>query len=227
MKLFVGLGNPGTKYSRNRHNVGYMAVDRLASDHGFPAWRQKFKGLIAKGQLNGREVLLLKPETYMNESGRSIAEAVRFFKLKLPEVVVFHDELDLDPGRVKAKTGGGHGGHNGLRSIHRHLGADFVRVRIGIGHPGIKELVTNYVLHDFAKTDQRWLTAVLHWISEASTHLVDGNTADFTNRIGILAKASDASTETSEPQSQSAKTLETKKPDEKRSYFQKLVELLR
>ncbi len=227
MKLFVGLGNPGAKHSGNRHNVGYMAVERLASDHGFLSWRSKFQGLIAEGKLAGKRAMLLKPETYMNESGRSIAEAARFFKIGSPDIVVIHDELDLDPGRVKAKTGGGPGGHNGLRSIHRHIGAGFIKVRIGIGHPQIKDLVSNYVLHDFGKSDQVWLDEVLSWISEASPHLVSGDTAKFTNRIGVLARATDVAAERSEAHERMAGNQVPSEQEEKRGVFGKLFGLLR
>lgn len=226
MKLFVGLGNPGARHAGNRHNVGYMAVDRIASDHGFPAWRSKFQGRACEGLLNGEKALLLKPETYMNDSGRSVAEAVRFFKLELPGVVVLHDELDLDPGRVKAKAGGGHAGHNGLKSIHRHLGADFVRVRIGIGHPGAKDLVTHYVLHDFARADREWLPDVLARISEAAPHLVDGGAADFMNRFGMLARVAAPASE-GVPSGLPREASQAKEPGKTKGYFQKLVELLR
>ena len=136
MKLFVGLGNPGAEYAFNRHNVGFMAADAIAATHGFPAWRKRFQGLAAEGRLGREQVLLLKPQTFMNESGRSVGEAVRFYKLDLADVIVFHDELDLVPGKVRVKAGGGVAGHNGLRSITAHIGNDYVRVRIGIGHPG-------------------------------------------------------------------------------------------
>ena len=136
MKLFVGLGNPGREYAFNRHNVGFMAVDAIAAAHDFPAWRRRFQGVAAEGRLGGEPVLLFKPETFMNESGRAVGEAVRFYKLELDDVVVFHDELDLAPGKVRVKTGGGVAGHNGLKSLTAHIGNDYVRVRIGIGHPG-------------------------------------------------------------------------------------------
>ena len=136
MKLFVGLGNPGAKYAGNRHNIGYMAVDRIAADHGFGPWRSKFQGVISEGRLGREKVILLKPETFMNLSGQSVGEAMRFHKLEPADVIVFHDELDLAPGKCRLKTGGGHAGHNGLRSIHAHIGEAYDRVRLGIGHPG-------------------------------------------------------------------------------------------
>jgi len=179
MKLFVGLGNPGDKYARHRHNIGFMAVDRIAERHGFSPWRRRFQGETAEGTIGGERVLLLKPMTYMNESGRAVGEAARFFKIDLQDVVGFHDELDLAPGRVKVKVGGGNAGHNGLRSISAHLGNDFVRVRIGIGHPGSKDAVIPYVLHDFAKADQEWLDPLLDAIANASGRLASGDTQRF------------------------------------------------
>ncbi|MEO1695439.1 MAG: aminoacyl-tRNA hydrolase, partial [Pseudomonadota bacterium] len=151
MKLMAGLGNPGGKYASHRHNVGFMAVDAIHSRHGFGPWRKRFRGLIAEGRIGSHKVLLLKPETFMNESGRSVAEAARFHKIAPADTIVFHDELDLAPGRLRAKIGGGHAGHNGLRSIVAQYDKEFVRVRIGIGHPGHKDRVAGYVLNDFAK----------------------------------------------------------------------------
>lgn len=179
MKLFVGLGNPGDKYAGHRHNVGFMAVERIADRHGFSQWRRRFQGETAEGTIGGERVLLLKPMTYMNESGRSVGEAARFLKIDLADIVVFHDELDLAPGKVRIKTGGGNAGHNGLRSISAHLGNDFVRVRIGIGHPGSKDAVIPYVLHDFAKADQVWLDPLLDAIAEAAPRIAAGDPARF------------------------------------------------
>jgi PTH1 family peptidyl-tRNA hydrolase len=174
MKLFVGLGNPGAEYSFNRHNVGFMAADAIAATHGFPAWRKRFQGLAAEGRLGREQVLLLKPQTFMNESGRSVGEAVRFYKLDLADVIVFHDELDLVPGKVRVKAGGGVAGHNGLRSITAHIGNDYVRVRIGIGHPGSKEVVVHHVLNNFAKSDREWLEPLLGAIGKAAPDLAEG-----------------------------------------------------
>ena len=179
MKLFVGLGNPGAEYAFNRHNVGFMAVDAIAATHGFPAWRKRFQGLAAEGRLGREQVLLLKPQTYMNESGRSVGEAVRFYKLDLADVIVFHDELDLVPGKVRVKAGGGVAGHNGLRSITAHIGNDYVRVRIGIGHPGSKELVTHWVLNNFVKSDREWLEPLLGAIAKAAPELAEGASDKF------------------------------------------------
>jgi PTH1 family peptidyl-tRNA hydrolase len=183
MKLFVGLGNPGAEYAFNRHNVGFMAVDTIAASHGFPAWRKRFSGLISEGRLGREQVLLLKPQTYMNESGRAAGEAMRFYKLDESDVIVFHDELDLAPGKVRVKTGGGVAGHNGLKSLTAHLGNDYTRVRIGIGHPGNREGVVGYVLHDFAKADHDWLEPLLAAIAKAAPHLADGANDKFQTQV--------------------------------------------
>jgi len=160
MLLLVGLGNPGDRYADTRHNIGFMAVDEIGDTHSFTPERARFAGLVREGRLDSEKLLLLKPQTYMNESGRSVGEAMRFFRLNPEDVVVFHDEIDLAPGKLKVKQGGGHAGHNGLRSIIAHIGADFMRVRLGVGHPGTKDLVTPYVLSDFAKADWAWVDAL-------------------------------------------------------------------
>ena len=185
MKLFVGLGNPGSKYAGNRHNIGFMALDQIASDHGFTPWRSKFQGKLAEGRLGREKVILLKPETFMNLSGQSVGEAMRFFKLEPSDITVFHDELDLAPGKCRVKTGGGHAGHNGLRSMHQHIGPDYQRVRLGIGHPGHKDRVAAYVLHDFAKVDAEWLDDVLRGIGDGAPHLADGDAARFMNAVAL------------------------------------------
>src|SRR3569833_1532645 len=154
MLLFVGLGNPGAKYARNRHNIGFMAVDQIARRHGFAPWRRRFQGETSEGTLDGERVVLLKPMTYMNESGRAVGEAMHFFKLTLGDLSVFHDELELPPAKIRVKVGGGIAGHNGLRSISAHAGNDYRRVRIGIGHPGAKEMVHGFVLNEFAKAER-------------------------------------------------------------------------
>ncbi|MEG6510186.1 aminoacyl-tRNA hydrolase [Methyloligella sp. 2.7D] len=174
MKLLVGLGNPGAKYAFNRHNIGFMAVDFIAASYEFGPWRKRFQGLCAEGRLGNEKCLLLKPQTFMNESGRSVGEAVRFFKLDLDDVIVFHDELDLAQDKVRVKTGGGVAGHNGLKSITAHIGNDYVRVRIGIGHPGSKERVHGHVMGDFPKADQTWLEDSLTAISDAAPYLAEG-----------------------------------------------------
>jgi PTH1 family peptidyl-tRNA hydrolase len=179
MKLFVGLGNPGSEYARNRHNVGFMAVDEIARAHGFGPWKRKFHGVAADGELGGEKVLLLKPDTYMNESGRSVGEAARFLKIAEEDIVVFYDEIDLAPSKLKVKTGGGNAGHNGLRSISAHLGNDYVRVRIGVGHPGVKELVARWVLNDFSKADQEWLEPLLEAIAGAAPRLAKDDQSRF------------------------------------------------
>ncbi len=185
MKLFVGLGNPGTQYARNRHNIGFMALDRIAEDHGFSPWKAKFQGRIAEGRLGGEKVLLLKPETFMNRSGQSVGEAMRFYKIEPEDVCVFHDELDLAPGKCRVKSGGGHAGHNGLRSIHGHIGDSYDRVRLGIGHPGRKEAVAGYVLHDFPKADEVWLDDLIRGIADGAPALADGDTGRFMNAVSL------------------------------------------
>ncbi|WP_424933577.1 aminoacyl-tRNA hydrolase [Amaricoccus macauensis] len=183
MKLFAGLGNPGEKYARNRHNVGFMAVEAIAEAHGFGPWRAKFSGQLAEGRLGTEKILLLKPDTFMNRSGDSVQAAAAFYKLAPEDITVFHDELDLGPGKLRVKSGGGHAGHNGLRSIAGHLGPDFRRVRIGIGHPGNKKLVSNYVLGDFAKFEHDWLEPLLEGIAEGAPALATGDTSAFMNAV--------------------------------------------
>ena len=191
MKLFVGLGNPGADYARHRHNVGFLAVERIAEHHGLGPWKKRFHGLSSEGVIGGRKVALLKPQTYMNESGRSVGEAVRYLKMAPEDVVVFHDELDLAPSKIKVKTGGGNAGHNGLRSISAHIGNEYVRVRIGIGHPGAKELVHGYVLHDFAKADTAWLEPLLDAVAEASGKLAAGDAARFLTDVSRSQRSND------------------------------------
>jgi peptidyl-tRNA hydrolase, PTH1 family len=185
MKLLVGLGNPGAKYHNNRHNIGFLAVDRIAADHGFGSWKKGFQGMVAEGRLGDVKVILLKPETFMNLSGQSVQAALAFHKLPLADVIVFHDELDLAPGKMRLKQGGGHAGHNGLRSISGHLGEGYQRVRLGIGHPGHKDLVAHYVLHDFAKADQDWLDPLLTGLSDGAAALAAGDGAKFANAVAL------------------------------------------
>ncbi|VDC28381.1 aminoacyl-tRNA hydrolase [Pseudogemmobacter humi] len=185
MKLFVGLGNPGTKYAGNRHNIGFMAVERIAADHGFTPWRRAFQGEVSEGRLGREKVVALKPQTFMNLSGQSVRAAADFYKLAPEEITVFHDELDLAPGKCRVKQGGGHAGHNGLRSIHAHLGEAYGRVRLGIGHPGHKDAVAHYVLHDFAKTDRDWLDDLLRGISDGAAALAEGDAAKFMNAVSL------------------------------------------
>ena len=171
MQLIVGLGNPGAQYAGNRHNIGWMAIDRIAADHGFSPWRARFQGLVAEGRLGDEKVVALKPQTFMNLSGQSVGEAMRYLRLDPADIVVLHDELDLAPGKCRVKTGGGHAGHNGLRSIHQHVGEAYRRVRLGIGHPGHKDRVAGYVLSDFAKADAAWLDDLIRGVSDGAPAL--------------------------------------------------------
>ncbi len=186
MLLLVGLGNPGSRYALNRHNIGFMAVDEIVRRHSFGPWRKRFQGEIAEGQVAGEKVLALKPRTFMNLSGQSVGEAQRFFKIPLEQIVVLHDELDLAPGRIRVKKGGGNGGHNGLRSLDQHIGKDYRRVRMGIGHPGDKDQVTGYVLKDFAKADHTWIEKLLDAVAGEFPRLVEGDDPGFMSRVAHL-----------------------------------------
>lgn len=188
MKLWVGLGNPGAAYAGHRHNVGFMAVDRIAERHGFGAWRRRFRGEVAEGVIAGTRILLLKPMTFMNESGESVQAACAFHKLVPGDVTIFHDELDLAPGKVRVKQGGGAAGHNGLRSTDRHVGNATWRVRLGIGHPGDRALVHHHVLSGFAKADRVWLVPLLDAVAEAAPLLADGRAEDFMTRVALLTQ---------------------------------------
>jgi PTH1 family peptidyl-tRNA hydrolase len=183
MLLLVGLGNPGSDYAGHRHNVGFMAVDAIHRRHGFPPWRRRFQAEVAEGTLAGDKVLLLKPQTYMNESGRSVGAASGFYKLAPADVLVIHDEVDLPPGKTRMKVGGGAAGHNGLRSVTAAIGDGYRRLRIGVGHPGVKERVPGYVLHDFAKADRTWLEPLLEAIADHAALLAEGKDATFANRL--------------------------------------------
>jgi peptidyl-tRNA hydrolase, PTH1 family len=185
--LIAGLGNPGESYARHRHNVGFMAVQAIFERHRFSPWRTRYRGLTAEGVLNGRKTILLKPMTYMNESGRAVGEAARYLKLPLEAVVVIHDELDLAPGKMKVKAGGGDAGHNGLRSITATLGPDYRRVRIGIGHPG-RPAVLAYALHDFSKADREWLIPLLDAVAEAAPRLAADDDPGFMNKVALILK---------------------------------------
>ena len=199
MKLFVGLGNPGAQYAFNRHNVGFMAVDAIAAAHNFPAWRKRFSGLVTEGRLGREQVLLLKPQTFMNESGRAVGEAARFYKLEPGQIVVFHDEVDLKPAKVRVKVGGGVAGHNGLRSITAHIGNDYKRVRIGIGKPDIKELVPMHVLGNFAKSEWPWVQALCDVIADNAGLLVEGKDSSFQNRVHLAMAAKGFDEDDEEP----------------------------
>ncbi|WP_421863433.1 aminoacyl-tRNA hydrolase [Parvibaculum sp.] len=185
MILLVGLGNPGAKYERNRHNVGFMAADAIVRRHSFSPPRARFQGIVSEGMFDGEKAIVLKPATYMNESGRAVGEAMRFYKLTPADVVVFYDELDLDPGKIRIKTGGGAAGHNGIRSIASHIGPDFRRVRIGIGHPGAKDRVLGYVLGDFSKADAAWVEPMLDAMADAAPLLAEGKDATFANKVHL------------------------------------------
>lgn len=226
MKLFVGLGNPGQKYARNRHNIGFMALDRIAEDHGFGPWKSKFQAEISEGRLGTEKVLLLKPQTYMNRSGQSVGEAMRFYKLESTDVVVFHDELDLAPGKLRVKAGGGHAGHNGLRSIHEHIGAAYDRVRLGIGHPGRKEMVSGYVLSDFAKSETSWLDDVLRGVSDGAAYLAQDEGGKFMNAVA-LRTAPPRSSKTAAPKADAASTAAPDAAGDDRSAMQKLLDKFR
>ena len=188
MLLIVGLGNPGPRYAYHRHNIGFMAVEDIAERWRFGPFRGKFAGQIAEGSLADRSALLLKPLTYMNDSGRSVGQAVRFFKLVPDDVVVIYDELDLAPGKCRVKKGGGSAGHNGLRSLDSHIGRDYWRVRLGIGHPGDRDLVHGYVLHDFAKSDEAWLDPLMEAVAESIPLMADGEHEKFMSKVALMTQ---------------------------------------
>ena len=190
MLLFVGLGNPGKAYAGNRHNIGFMALDEIARSANFPPFRARFQGLATEGAIGAERVILLKPTTYMNESGRAVGEAAKFYKIALCDIVVFHDELDLAPGKLRVKVGGGNAGHNGLRSITAHLGNDYKRVRLGIGHPGDKALVHNHVLSDFSKAEQQgWVSALCEAVARNADLIARGDDAGFQNKAHLAMAA--------------------------------------
>ena len=226
MKLLVGLGNPGAKYAQNRHNIGFMAMDRIAADHGFSGWRSKFQGQISDGRFGSTKVTLLKPETFMNLSGQAVGEAMRYLKLDPADVIVFHDEIDLAPGKVRLKTGGGHAGHNGLRSIHGHIGPDYDRVRMGVGHPGHKDAVPGYVLRDFPKADAEWLDDELRGISDGIADLVAGDGGKFLNAIALRVAPPRSSKSAPKPKASAPEAKPEPAPDT-RSAIQKLVDKFR
>jgi peptidyl-tRNA hydrolase, PTH1 family len=189
MLLFVGLGNPGPRYQRNRHNIGFMAVDEIARRHGFAPWRRRFQGETAECTLDHERVILLRPTTFMNDSGRAVQEAANFFKLAAGEITVFQDELELPPAKLRVKVGGGIAGHNGLRSISSHIGNEYRRVRLGIGHPGIKELVHSYVLSDFTKDDRPWVEALCLAIADNAGLLATDRDSTFQNKVHLAMQA--------------------------------------
>jgi peptidyl-tRNA hydrolase, PTH1 family len=189
MLFFVGLGNPGPKYTGNRHNIGFMAVQAIARRHDISPWRRRFQGVAVEGTLAGGRVLLLLPGTYMNESGRAVSEAAHFYKLEPASIVVFHDEVDLPPAKIRVKVDGGVAGHNGLRSITAHIGNDYKRVRIGIGKPDVKELVPMHVLGDFAKAEWPWVEALCDVIAQNAELLAEGKDSTFQNKVHLAMAA--------------------------------------
>jgi len=189
MRLFVGLGNPGAKHAGNRHNIGFMVAEEIAKRHSFAPWRRRFQGVATEGTIGREKVLLLLPGTYMNESGRAVAEAMHFYKMPLGDIVVFHDEIELPPAKVREKTGGGIAGHNGLRSISAHVGNDYRRVRIGVGHPGVKELVHAHVLGDFAKSERPWVETLCDVIADNAELLALAKDSSFQNKVHLAMTA--------------------------------------
>ncbi|MGE4063169.1 MAG: aminoacyl-tRNA hydrolase [Rhodospirillaceae bacterium] len=188
MRLLVGLGNPGERYARNRHNIGFMAIDAIASRYRFSPWRARFQGLLAEGLVDGEKVLALKPHTYMNLSGQSVGEAARFFKIDPGEIIVMYDEIELVAGKVKVKKGGGSAGHNGIKSIDAHVGPEYWRLRMGIGRPETKEQVHGHVLSDFAKADEEWLGRLLAAVSDAIPHVIAGDESKFMTKVALLTR---------------------------------------
>ncbi|MEX0369113.1 MAG: aminoacyl-tRNA hydrolase [Tateyamaria sp.] len=224
MKLIVGLGNPGAKYARNRHNIGFMALDQIARDYGFPPWKSKHQGSVSEGRFGSNRVVLLKPEAYMNKSGDSVGAAMRFYKLDAEDVIVLHDEIDLAPGKVRWKDGGGHAGHNGLRSVHAHIGPDYARVRLGVGHPGDKNAVPGYVLRDFPKADEPWLDDVLRGCSDGAPHLATGDGGKFMNAVALrVAPPRSGTGQAATPKPAQAPAKAEQEPDT-RSALQKLMD---
>ena len=222
MMLFVGLGNPGSQYEKNRHNVGFMAVSRIVENHNFSPWKNKFRGSISNGLLRNQKIIILKPNTFMNLSGQSVGEVIRFYKIPSSKVIVFHDEIDFPLGKLKFKSGGGHAGHNGLRSISEHIGSDYIRIRIGVGHPGNKNAVANYVLGDFSKVEQETITQILEVISTEAPDLTLENATDFGKSISEKIQKN-----TSKDKVIKKETVENPKrviEDTKRSSLQKLLD---
>ena len=225
MKLWVCLGNPGAKYAGNRHNIGFMALDRIAADHGFGPWKKAFQGLTSEGRLGTEKIVLLKPETFMNLSGQSVRAAADFYKLGAEDLTVFHDELDLAPGKCRVKQGGGHAGHNGLRSIHGHMGEAYARIRLGIGHPGHKDAVAHYVLHDFGKADQDWLDDLLRGLSDGAPALAAGDAQKFMNAVSLRTAPPRSSTAAEKPAARPEPALPP--AEDNRSPMQKLLDRFR
>jgi PTH1 family peptidyl-tRNA hydrolase len=229
MKLFVGLGNPGENYSKNRHNIGFMAIDAIVNRHGEPSWKKKFQGLATEVTLNREKLIFLKPSTFMNLSGQSVSEASRFYKLPSSEICVFHDELDLPFMKIKTKIGGGHAGHNGLRSIQQHLGPDYFRVRMGVGHPGDKAKVASYVLNNFPKNNEADLKTLLDAVADGFPHLLEANKEKFLNTVNRGNKSEKKMADDqipTEKQTSSMKIL-GKNNETKKSALERLLEKFR
>jgi PTH1 family peptidyl-tRNA hydrolase len=212
MQLLVGLGNPGDKYRGNRHNIGFMAIDAIAGRHGIAGFRQKFRGLIAEGTIGGQKVLLLKPQTFMNNSGDSIREVVDFYKLSPEDVTVLYDEIDLVPGKVRIKRGGGNGGHNGLRSIDPQIGTNYRRVRLGVGHPGHKDAVMPHVLNDFGKADREWLNPLLDALADNADLLVKGDDNTLMNKLAIAVQGDGTEPDLTSSRARAARRPEPEAP---------------
>lgn len=220
MHLIVGLGNPGAEYAAHRHNIGFLAVDEIARQHNFPPFRQKFSALVSEGVIDGEKIMLIKPQTFMNRSGDSVAQAASFYKLAPADISVIHDELDLAPGKVRIKSGGGNGGHNGLRSIESHLGKDFIRIRLGIGHPGHKDRVHSHVLSNFHKAENDWLEPLLDTLAKNAVLIARGDAAGLMNKLALaMPSAPKAESEKPAPKAQShvrqarQSTSQTKLPE--------------
>ena len=229
MKLFVGLGNPGENYCKNRHNIGFMAIDAIINRHGGSSWKKKFQGLATEVILNREKLIFLKPSTFMNLSGQSVSEASRFYKLPSSEICVFHDELDLPFMKIKTKIGGGHAGHNGLRSIQQHLGPDYFRVRIGVGHPGDKAKVASYVLNNFPKNNEAELKFLLDAVADGFPHLLEANKEKFLNKVNGGSKTAKKIADDRIPSAKqtSSKKLLGKNNDTKKSALERLLEKFR
>ena len=229
MKLFVGLGNPGENYCKNRHNIGFMAIDAIVNRHGGSSWRKKFQGLATELTLNREKLIFLKPSTFMNLSGQSVSEASRFYKIKSSEICVFHDELDLPFMKIKTKIGGGHAGHNGLRSIQQHLGPDYFRVRIGVGHPGDKAKVASYVLNNFPKNNEAELKFLLDAVADGFPHLLEANKEKFLNIVNgeNLSAKKLAYDQISTAKQTSSQKLLGKNNETKKSALERLLERFR
>ena len=229
MKLFVGLGNPGENYCKNRHNIGFMAIDAIVNRHRGSSWRKKFQGLATEVTLNREKLIFLKPSTFMNLSGQSVSEASRFYKLKSSEICVFHDELDLPFMKIKTKIGGGHAGHNGLRSIQQHLGPDYFRVRIGVGHPGDKAKVASYVLNNFPKNNEVELKFLLDAVADGFPHLLEANKEKFLNIVNGGSKSAKKMADDQIPSAKqtSSQKLLGKNNDTKKSALERLLEKFR